>query len=212
MKRLIQTIIILFAVLGCKAQSPVLDLQAPGFADVENAYYKDIENFYGQFVGTWVYSDNTKTIRYRFAKKEMFYYQSPKNCYVDFLVGEMQYIENGIEKINSLSRIDLNFSSIFAYNMSSIGKTGYNWAPICEECPQDVKRLVMSYNEPTNDDISLDAYFVMRRVVENGVEKLKVQYKWKNGASGINRFDTELFSRSTAFTIPYGDYTLVREN
>lgn len=211
MKR-IALIIILFAVINCKAQNPIINLHTSGLRDIENAYYKDIENFYGQFVGTWVYSDNTKTIRFKFAKKEMFYKRSIKNYYIDYLVGEMQYIQNGVQKINSLDRLDMDFSNIYAYSMSSITKTGYNWAPVCEDCPSNVMRLVMSYDEPTNEDFGLIADFVMRRVVENGVDKLKVQYRWNTGASGVNKFDTELLSGDTDFTIPYGDYTLVREN
>lgn len=211
MKRIIQISMLLFTIIVCKAQTPVINIHGSK-KEIENAYYKDIENFYGQFVGTWVYSDNVKTIRYRFAKKERFYRQSVQNYYVDYLIGEMQYIENGVEKINSLNRVNLNFDTIFKYSMSSIGKTGYNWAPVCTECPPDVQRLIMSYDEPNNDDFGLDATFVMRRVVENGVEKLKVQYKPVSAASGANKYDIYQPSTTTDFTIPYGDYTLVREN
>lgn len=211
MKRIIQTGMLLLTIIVCKAQSPVLDLHTTK-KEIENAYYKDMDNFYGQFVGTWVYSDNVKTIRYRFAKKERFYRQSVQNYYVDYLVGEMQYIENGVEKINTLNRVDLNFDIIFKYSMSSIGKTGYNWAPVCTECPPDVKRLIMSYDEPNNDDFGLDATFVIRKVVEDGVEKLKVQYKPISGASGESKRDMSQPSTTTDFAIPYGDYTLVREN
>ncbi len=211
MKHLFKILSLFLIALSCKAQSPVIDLHTTK-KEIENAYYKDIENFYGQFVGTWVYTDNVKTIRYRFAKKDMFYYRSPTNYYVDFLVGEMQYIENGVEKINTLNRVDLNFDNIFKYSMSSIAKIGYDFAPLCPECPPDVKRLAMSYDEPTNDDFGLDATFVMRRVVEDGIEKLKVQYKSISGASGESKRDMSQPSTTTDFTIPYGDYTLVREN
>ena len=212
MKHLFTILSLFLIALSCKAQSPVIDLHTSDFTNIENTYYKDIENFYGQFVGTWVYSDDVKTIRYRFAKKDMFYYQSQKSFYYDFLVGEMQYIENGVEKINSLNRVDLDFDIIFKYSMSSIAKIGYSFIPLCHECPHDVKRLAMSYDEPTNDDFELSAIFVMRRVVEDSVEKLKVQYKPNTMASGESQRDMSQPSTTTDFTIPYGDYTLVREN
>lgn len=72
MKHLFKILSLFLIALSCKAQSPVIDLHTSDFTNIENTYYKDIENFYGQFVGTWVYSDDVKTIRYRFAKKICF--------------------------------------------------------------------------------------------------------------------------------------------
>lgn len=208
-----KTIIIsLFIVSAyCSAQSPILNLQTADFADIENAYYKDIENFQDQFVGTWVYTDAVKTIRFRFIKKEMFYYQSTKNCYVDFLVGEMQYIENGVEKINSLMNLNSYHSEIFVYSLFSYRKVNNNWYPKCIDCTDTVQRMPMGYNEPTNDDAGLNAAFVMRRADENGIQKIKIQYILTNGPLGF-KDDLETPSTTTNFTIPYGDYTLVKEN
>jgi hypothetical protein len=69
----------------------------------------------------------------------------------------------------------------------------------------------MSYNEPNNDDFGLKAAFVMRRADENGVQKIKIQYILTSGPLGIQS-DFETPSTTTNFTIPYGDYTLTREN
>lgn len=143
--------------------------------DIANAYYKDIENFQNQFVGTWVYTDAVKTIRFKFIKKEMFYYQGfTRNYYKDYLVGEMQYIENNAEKINSLPNLDVNHLSIFDYSFFSYGKiVGNSYPPLCQYCAPNIERLLMRYNEPSNDDVSLGAYFAMRRAYENGVQKIK---------------------------------------
>lgn len=210
MKKVI-SLTILFCATNLFAQNPVLNIHTADFAEIENAYYKDIENFQNQFVGTWAYTDANKTIRFRFVKKEMFYYQSTKNCYVDYLVGEIQYIENGIEKINSLSNLNVNHSEIFDYSLHSYRKTNNNWYPKCTECPDTVERLPMSYNEPTNDDVALDAAFIMRREDENGIQKIKVQYIKTTSASGLQS-DFETPSTTTNFTVPYGDYTLIKEN
>lgn len=192
------------------AQTPILDINTDDYPKTENAYYKDIDSFYNQFVGTWVYADATKTIRFRFVKKEMFYNQSVRNYYKDYLVGEMQYIENGVVKINSLDSVLDNHSSILDYSLHSIGKTYNDLFPRCLECPENIERMAMKYNEPTNDDVSLGAAFVMRRADENGVQKIKVQYVFTEGPSGL-QFDFETPSTTTGFTIPYGDYTLVKE-
>ncbi len=43
----------------------------------------------------------------------MFNYQSNVNCYHDVLVGEIQFLENNVEKINSLNNLNTNFNSIY---------------------------------------------------------------------------------------------------
>lgn len=208
-----KVLIIVFTITSIysNAQNPILDINTADFAELENAYYKDISNFQNQFVGTWVYTDATKTIRFKFIKKQMFYYQSAVNCYVDFLIGEMQYIENGVEKINSLQNLNINHSEIFSYSLHGSIKIGYNNPPICLECPQNVERLSMSYSEPTNDDVGLDAFFAMRRADENGVQKIKIQYILHSGPLGFQS-DFETPSTTTNYIIPYGDYTLTKEN
>ncbi|RXR33518.1 hypothetical protein EQG68_04625 [Flavobacterium piscinae] len=209
MKKIILGIILLFN-FSLVAQNPILDIHTADFANIENAYYKDIDNFYNQFVGTWIYTDSVKIIRFKFVKKEMFYRQSIKSCYVDYLVGEMQYVENGVEKINSLINLNINHSEIYNYNLYSYGKTNKDWYPKCLECPDTIERLPMSYNEPTNDDAGLEAAFVMHRADENGVEKIKIQYIETIGAYGIKPDGSP--SITTNFTIPYGDYILIKEN
>ncbi|WP_396177415.1 DUF6705 family protein [Flavobacterium sp.] len=210
MKKILTAIVLLYNII-LSAQNPILNLHTADFAQIENAYYKDIEQFQNKFVGTWVYTDAVKTIRFKFIKKEMFYYQTIKNCYVDYLVGEMQYIENGVEKINSLVDLNANYTSIFNYSLHSYRKVDNNWYPKCLECDDFVERLPMSYNEPNNDDFGLKAAFVMRRADENGVQKIKIQYILTSGPLGIQS-DFETPSTTTNFTIPYGDYTLTREN
>lgn len=209
MKKIIY-LITTFCATTVLAQNPILDIHTADFAEIENAYYKDIDGFYNQFIGTWVYTDATKTIRLRFIKKEMFYYQSVKQCYVDYLIGEMQYIENGIEKMNSLMNLNVNHSNIFDYNLYSFGKAHYTTYPRCVECPDTVQRISMRYDEPTNDDIGLSAAFIMRRADENGIQKIKIQYILTNGAYGV-KDDWVTPSTITNFIIPYGDYTLVKE-
>jgi len=204
--------ILLFMSLTAIAQTPILDLHTALFPKVENAYYKDIENFYNQFEGTWVYTDATQTIRLRFVKKEMFYLNSVKSYYADYLVGEMEYIINEFEIFNSLPNLNINYSDIFKYNLVSITKVGYHYYPICTECASDVKRLYMRYDEPTNNDLGLSAEFVMRIEVENGFPKLKVQYELRSGPQGINKNNFDLPSTTTDFAIPYGNYTFVKED
>lgn len=194
------------------SQNPVLDKHTNRLGQVENAYYKDIEGFYNQFVGTWVYADATQTIRFKFKKRERIYTEDfSKPCYVDYLVGEAQYIKSGLIVLNSLNNLDSNHQDIDKYSIFSFGKIGYHWYPRCEECPLDVERLFMSYDEATNDDFGLERNLIMRRVIESGVQKLKIQFIFVSSRADMNKDNPDTPSTTQDFTIPFGNYTLTKE-
>lgn len=215
-KKMKNKLIIILAICGfytCKAQSPILDLHDNDlyFGDVNNAYYKDIEGFYNQFVGTWVYTSGNTMLKVKFKKKDMFYQTPPPVAfYIDYLIGEFQYIENGVEKANTLSNLDINHTDISDYNIVSLGKVDLTGFPKCNDCPAGTVRISMMFDEPANDDVTLLGAFVMRKVVENGVEKIKVQFQMLELANNVNKANWDLPSTARKHTIPYGDYTLVK--
>lgn len=198
--------------MGCKAQ--VLDTyETLPSATPPNAYLKDTQNFQNQFVGTWVFQNGQEYLEVKFIKKEMMLWNpGPKQYYEDFLVGEYKYIDNnGVLKVNSLNNLNINHTSIFNYNLHSGAKLNNNSYPLCNSCPVGTERLYLDFDEPANDDFGLDAGFVIRRVFENGVEKLKVQFYHKNAPSGRKKGDITQTSTFTEFSLPYGDYTLIKQ-
>ncbi len=60
MKQLI-IIIIAFAVIACKAQHPVVGLDA-SYDTPEGAYYKDLDNELNKFVGTWKFISSNEEL------------------------------------------------------------------------------------------------------------------------------------------------------
>jgi len=97
--------IILFVsfAIQCKAQTPIIDLQDWRGQIIPNMYLKDTNNVLNPFEGTWIYTNGNTSLKIILVKKNMTY--SP-NYYEDLIIGEYQYIENGIEKFNSLSDIN----------------------------------------------------------------------------------------------------------
>lgn len=201
------------SLFGCWAQTPVIPIYGNNnFCTVENAYYKDINNFRDQFVGTWLYVNGTTSLKIIFVKKNMSYTtEAPKNCYADYLIGGSQYIENGVEKYNTMSSINLNHSNIYDYFMFSslmIKSTNY---PKCNDCSINEKRLVISYEEPlTKSDLCLDADLVIRHILENGTEKLMVRFLKVSGACGSTIDETSPLPNLN-FTLPFGNYTLIKQ-
>ncbi|MGV7107277.1 DUF6705 family protein, partial [Flavobacterium sp. U410] len=174
---------------------------------VAGAYYKDVDHYFDQFVGAWSYTEGTTTLKVSFVKREMM--DVYNEYYEDFLVGEFQYIENGVEKVNTLASLNNNYTGYNSYNVWSITRIRKTSYPVCEECSTDEKRLRMVFTEPANDDDCLQGFWTMRVVVEGGVQKLKVQFRLETNYCGYKEDGTPSVARS--FSVPFGDYTLIRE-
>lgn len=201
--------------IHCKAQSPVLPRYDNSIltGDIDNAYYKDITNFHGQFEGTWLYNDGTKTIKVVFQKRNMILKSFfTISYYEDHLIGEIQYTNNGQEVLNSLPNLNVNYpNNIWKYSMVSMAQLDNQDAPVCPTCPAGTLRLMMQYSEQGNDDDCLEAEFVMYKIVENGIEKLKVNYYLESEACGKKIDDWGTPSTTTAFKVPYGEYTFIKQ-
>ncbi|MGR7812551.1 DUF6705 family protein [Lacinutrix undariae] len=125
MKHIIYLFIIFFSVsYNTNAQSPIyaLDDWSDGQA---NAYYKDLNNDLDPFIGTWVYTPETQSlngetfIKIVLYKKTMYF---DGEYYVDLLVGEYQYVKDGVEQINTLANIDQDLGEnhhIYGYFISN---------------------------------------------------------------------------------------------
>jgi hypothetical protein len=98
---------------NCKAQSPILPLLSGDSGNiVQGAYYKDLDNVFDKFVGSWKYTNGSTSLIITFKKKTIFY-NIYDDYYEDILVGEYKYIENGIEIVNTLPNLTINYSNQF---------------------------------------------------------------------------------------------------
>ena len=206
-------IIVLISANFCFAQTPVIDIYGnQPYGDIPNAYYKDVNNFRDQFVGTWIYTNGNTLLKVTFVKKNSLYVDIPLSpFYEDCLVGEFQYNENGVPKANTLSNLDINYDQANKYNLYSLSDINNSNFPICPDCSPNSRRMYMSFDEPANDDSGLEAGFYMRTVSESGQLKLKVQFRGLSSAFNTNKNDWNLPSNARRFSLPYGDYTLIKE-
>lgn len=91
-------------------------------------YYKDIDNDLDKFVGTWLYTHGNTSFKI-ILKKRVHTYSQAGNYHNDLLVGEYQYIQDGIEYINTLNNIDNN-PTVYEYNNQIFGNDIFR----CDEC------------------------------------------------------------------------------
>lgn len=146
MKKLILLSLTLGFIQICKAQHPVLPIYR-NVKDVENAYYKDLDHDLQKCVGTWLYQDGQERFKIilKFKPQHYFQFEAPgilENFYSDALYGEYQYIdENGVEQVNSLANVNINFDSISEHLLFGIGIKHAEEKPPCTNCASD-ERIV----------------------------------------------------------------------
>lgn len=163
MNRIIIIVVTILSI-NCKAQSPIMPLNEWGEEQI-NAYYKDLDNDLDDFVGTWIYTEGNTTLKIKL-KKEVMHFNG--KYFEDLIVGEYQYIKNGVELINTLG--DIN--SLEAYEHNIFGQNIYNSCiPFpASDCEDGEIRLDLSVFD-TLVNYSYD--FLFHKRIVNGEPALK---------------------------------------
>lgn len=158
---------------SCKAQSIIKsldgDTSCPPYDS--NCYEKDINNEYDKFVGEWKFQIGNTTLTFKL-KKELQYQIANNRNFTDLLVGEYQYIENGVEKVNTLA--DFDNVSVSGYQHKIAGGIFLHRLPYyCSDnsLPQEIK-VELSIEDP--NDSFIEGFVILRHVNDNGTEKLEV--------------------------------------
>lgn len=171
MKSKLIILITIISILNCKAQSIIVPIgSGDDFEKTPNYYIKDVTNEFNKFEGTWKYTNNNYEITFKL-KKEEHYQTSPDSNYMDLLVGEYQYIVNGIEVVNTLQYFDSPLVS--GYNHSIAGRNFKHRLPSYCIDNSDVAeiKIWLSINHPTEQDT--EGRVILRYVNDNGIEKLE---------------------------------------
>lgn len=206
------TILLTFFCKITFAQTPILPLY-DSIKDAPNAYYKDLQNDLNRFVGEWKYEQGSNQLIVKILKKEMkLNNYSEFSYYVDVLVAEYRYIENGVEKINTLQNINTNHNDYYDYNITAniIIKPVLNNPDVCRNCgPNDVM-VDGTFNEPNRQIDFLDPRIIFRHKVENGVEKIFFTL-YANGNVYVNENEGAAQNQFFSYTIPFGRYELIKQ-
>lgn len=162
---------------NCMAQNPVLDIRTPmkDFIGVKGAYYKDTKNVLSGYDGTYLYTNGIISFKIKLQKNIMtsmngFYYE-------DLVCGEYQWIENGVEKVNTLNKLtatsnDNNISGKRVLTGTVLG---------CDDCRPDEKRLRLGFSDITPPHIGeVD----IRKTTVNGKDAITVQI-WYTGPIAV---------------------------
>ncbi|NBL63844.1 hypothetical protein GV828_01375 [Flavobacterium sp. NST-5] len=201
MKNII-TLVIFSLLTNCKAQSPVIDIMnlQQVIKDIPGAYHKDTQNILNAFEGTYLYTNGNTSFKIVFQKKMM----SSLNSYrfEDLLIGEYQYIQDGVEKVNTLNKLTINYSdksnhSISTNHVIMPGNVG------CEDCVAGEKALYAGLVDGASDNT---ARFIIRRITVNGQPAIKVHIGWRYREHVVGT------PEGPHASIPGGDYVLIKQN
>ncbi len=193
---------LLFICVSCKAQTPIFDIEDLDniSQDIYGAYYKDINNQLNLYEGTYLYANGNTSLKIVFQKKIMasmngYYYE-------DLIIGGYQYIKNGIEIINTVPELNMNYTNGAKYSIN--GRHILLGTILgCDDCATNEKRLSIGLvDESTHNFGNL----IIRRINVDDQPAIKIAIRWIGPKS---------YQEGTPVpaqpSIPGGAYTLIKQ-
>lgn len=142
----------------------------------QGVYYKDINNVFDDFVGTYVYEGNGIYLKFVLQKKEL---SSSNGIYwQDMIIGGYQYKLNGNEVINCLNDVNVSLEDGRLYNLYSSSIRPIEHNAFCNDC-LTAKWLWGGIFDPIS---GRGAELFMARKLHNGQPALYV-WLYLNGAT-----------------------------
>src|SRR5690554_1026557 len=172
MKKIVLISVFVSSLYMYSQSSPIVPLEEWNGIEVQGTYYKDTNNVYNQFEGEWLWQSGNNSLRIILQKKEQVSQQIfGVSYYEDMLVGEYQYIENGVEKINTLANINSQHNNI---SNSIILTTPFFMG--CDDCLPTERRVYFSFSDPLAD---LSGFIVFKKMVVNGQQALRMTFRYR---------------------------------
>ena len=197
MKKLI-ILIILISTIACKAQTPVVSLDARGYKTSDGAYFKDLNYEFNKFEGTWLYTNGNTSLTVILEKKEMVYNGTD---YEDKLIGEYQYIENGIEIVNTLP--NLTNTNVAKHKIKGRHIIPNNLYLACNDCGVNERRVMLVFYDSERSYLS--ASIILRYLEGSNPEQMTATIISDGGGMIPNE------NSPTELRVPYGEYLMVKQ-
>lgn len=202
-------ILISFICINCKAQVVSITTENSWYSVPVNGYYKDAFNLLNPYIGTWKYQ-NTNTNTTLIIKLRKVINTDIGNINADLLVGEYQYIKNGVELINTLNNFNTDFSNQLNHEIYSRAaiKTSKAILPNCTECDEEIPCIQFIYSDPHKEvtgSILIGIY--------NSSNTIKAYFE----SDGIKYTETDpndidsIVMQQVGHTIPNTSFTLIKQ-
>ena len=200
MKNKLILFITIISLLSCKAQIAPLYKADPDLP--EGTYYKDLNNDLNKFEGTWKWENGNNSFTIVLEKK-LQVYDDTSNFYEDMLIGEYKYVENGVEIVNSLARLQDITIIGFSHYLTGVRIMHKNHPPHkCESCTNEERRVSVYIRDPEIPLMGMQ--IILRHIVENNVEKLE------GHVMGTGSYVSTLENPESP-RINFGDYVFIKQ-
>jgi len=164
--------VLIFIFISCSFFGQIVSLEIRGGEYVEGAYYKDIHNVFNQFEGTWLFQDPQSQTNFTLKLAKKMEMETLNDAFEDDLVGELRYEVGGVEIINTLSNIDVDYNYAFDYTLSSSSIIDNNNFYNCTDCLPNEKRVLVGYVDPVTNRVG---EIMLKKTIDvNGNEALKI--------------------------------------
>ncbi|WP_116788403.1 DUF6705 family protein [Flavobacterium psychrotrophum] len=172
----------------------------------QDVYYKDTFNDFDKFTGTWKYTNGTTSLTITLQKKIKQEHTLNKFYYEDILIGGYKYVENGVEKVNTLHLVMFNMSSKYDYPIVGNSIIGPG-SLYCKGCGVSDRKIRLHFSEPNREVPGLDPEMFFQRADSGSVQKLKLKFRTTSGG-----YEEEgVTPQYTSYSIPFGEYLLVKQ-
>jgi len=197
MKKIKITIILLLLTVAINAQSPIIDIEEYSFRNsVENAYYKDIHNYFDPFMGTWLYTNGSESFKIVLTKELMLY---TGKFYTDYITGEYHYTDGGSIDVNTLSNTDP-----YKHGIHGSFLINNNGRPVCNDCVPGEKRLLLTISDRERH---LGGSFILQLITVNGQPAIK-GFIYGYGAPAYEQSNPPPY---TEMQIPTGTFIFIKQ-
>ena len=196
----LKIVLLILITVNCHAQTSVVDLINDDGSAITNTYYKDVNNLLNPFEGTYLYTIGNTSFIIRLVKV---FKQYNGKYYEDLLIGEYEYIENGIPKANTLAELTTIYNNQRSHNIDSnsiITNNNRGWT--CQFCSVGEIRLKASIRDSLTNRYAL---LFMRKILVGNQQAMSIK---------ISQVTTSSYVIGTTpplqFSLPFGEFTLVK--
>lgn len=212
MKNIFKFLLIVIVAINCKAQT--FNIEGFNGDPITGAYYKDINNIFDPFVGTWLYTNGNQS--FKIILKKMNHSSMGDVYYEDLLVGEYENKINNIVKVSTISSINNNYTNGSNHNITanSILRGGTR---ACRSCPTTdvfinggmietvgVTTSNLSPFDPNNPHTYYGEIF-MKRIVVNGQAALEFTFYWRSS------FVQKGYPKPQSPSLTAGTYIMIKQ-
>lgn len=201
MKTTILSFILILNYCSTFSQSPIINIKDKDGSRQTGAYYKDSNNLLNPYVGTYIYTNGSITLKIVLVKKIQ---QYNGRYYEDLLIGEYEYKNGSTIIVSTLSDLDTVYGNQRRHSISGNTLMTKTNRPICNECGTNEFRVSLAFFDKERE---LYGSMTTRKITHNNQEAIKAIIRCETNVVYFEGQPEPL----TEFRVRDGEYILIKQ-